>query len=268
MARTRPDQVRQRVVHDRFAAVVDREHQEYRGGCQRREYGVAAEHRRHSADPSVNPAVPNSHDVEHVPGQRRRPLRLHRRLAIAVSCLRHGGRAAYWRRIHRTQRSRPLAGNSPGRYFTVRAGSLVAWNSPTVPGGPPFRIIGAHTDSPNLRVKQHPDRSVAGWQVVALEPYGGAWLNSWLDRDLGISGRLSVRRRLRLSRSPAGPGRRSDPAGTAAGHPSGRGSGVTQVGSAATRQRSVGDRRRRRGRSSGTPRSGPGCRPPTCCRPT
>lgn len=79
----------------------------------------------------------------------------------------------------------------PGRYFTVRAGSLVAWNS----AGPaaPFRIVGAHTDSPNLRVKQHPDRLVAGWRVVALEPYGGAWLNSWLDRDLGISGRLSVR---------------------------------------------------------------------------
>jgi aspartyl aminopeptidase len=79
----------------------------------------------------------------------------------------------------------------PGRYFTVRAGSLVAWNS-GAPGGP-FRIVGAHTDSPNLRVKQHPDRLVAGWRVVALEPYGGAWLNSWLDRDLGISGRLSVR---------------------------------------------------------------------------
>lgn len=79
----------------------------------------------------------------------------------------------------------------PGRFFTVRAGSLVAWNT-TGPDGP-FRIIGAHTDSPNLRVKQHPDRLVAGWRVVALEPYGGAWLNSWLDRDLGISGRLSVR---------------------------------------------------------------------------
>jgi aspartyl aminopeptidase len=79
----------------------------------------------------------------------------------------------------------------PGRFFTVRAGSLVAWNT-TGPDGP-FRIVGAHTDSPNLRVKQHPDRVVAGWQVVALEPYGGAWLNSWLDRDLGISGRLSVR---------------------------------------------------------------------------
>lgn len=78
----------------------------------------------------------------------------------------------------------------PGRYFVVRAGSLVAWDSNAADG--PFRIVGAHTDSPNLRVKQHPDRVVAGWRVLALEPYGGAWLNSWLDRDLGISGRLSV----------------------------------------------------------------------------
>ena len=77
-----------------------------------------------------------------------------------------------------------------GRFFTVRAGSLVAWDS--TPGDVPFRIVGGHTDSPNLRVKQHPDRVVAGWQVVALQPYGGAWLNSWLDRDLGISGRLSL----------------------------------------------------------------------------
>jgi aspartyl aminopeptidase len=78
-----------------------------------------------------------------------------------------------------------------GDYFTVRAGSLVAWRA--ADAGAPFRIVGGHTDSPNLRVKQHPDRFVSGWQVVALEPYGGAWLNSWLDRDLGISGRLSIR---------------------------------------------------------------------------
>ena len=81
----------------------------------------------------------------------------------------------------------------PGHYFTVRAGSLIAWNSGNADDlQDAFRIVGAHTDSPNLRVKQHPDRLVAGWRVVALEPYGGAWLNSWLDRDLGISGRLSV----------------------------------------------------------------------------
>lgn len=60
------------------------------------------------------------------------------------------------------------------KIFTVRAGSLVAWDS----GGDcaddprPFRVIGAHTDSPNLRLKQNPDRQIAGWQVVALQPYG------------------------------------------------------------------------------------------------
>ena len=80
-----------------------------------------------------------------------------------------------------------------GKFFTVRGGSLVAWRSDEADRTGPFRIVGAHTDSPNLRVKQHPDRFVCGWRVVALQPYGGAWLNSWLDRDLGISGRLSVR---------------------------------------------------------------------------
>lgn len=86
--------------------------------------------------------------------------------------------------------------SAPGRYYLVRGGSLIAWSTEGVPdGGPasPFRIVGGHTDSPNLRVKQHPDLVSAGWQLVGLEPYGGAWLNSWLDRDLGISGRLSVR---------------------------------------------------------------------------
>ncbi|WP_024800778.1 M18 family aminopeptidase [Nocardia sp. BMG51109] len=86
-------------------------------------------------------------------------------------------------------------GVRPGdRYFVVRGGSLVAWAEPAqVSPGHAFRVVGAHTDSPNLRVKQHPDLAVAGWQLVGLEPYGGAWLNSWLDRELGISGRLTVR---------------------------------------------------------------------------
>ncbi|WP_375481593.1 M18 family aminopeptidase [uncultured Mycobacterium sp.] len=88
-----------------------------------------------------------------------------------------------------------------GRFFTVRAASLVAWDSTGDPRRS-FRVIGAHTDSPNLRIKQHPDRVVAGWQVVALQPYGGAWLNSWLDRDLGVSGRLSVRDGTGISHRP------------------------------------------------------------------
>ncbi|MFC9892713.1 M18 family aminopeptidase [Nocardia sp. NPDC127579] len=82
--------------------------------------------------------------------------------------------------------------SAPGRYYVVRGGSLIAWAG-TDDATLPFRVLGAHTDSPNLRVKQHPDLANAGWQLVGLEPYGGAWLNSWLDRELGISGRLSVR---------------------------------------------------------------------------
>ena len=97
-------------------------------------------------------------------------------------------RAAGFTELVRERRvARRRAGSSPcGR---------VRWSrgSPRPSRTAPFRIVGAHTDSPNLRVKQHPDRFVSGWQVVALQPYGGAWLNSWLDRDLGISGRLSVR---------------------------------------------------------------------------
>jgi len=82
----------------------------------------------------------------------------------------------------------------PGRYYVVRGGSLMAWSTEQARDATTaFRIVGGHTDSPNLRVKQHPDLSRAGWQVVGLEPYGGAWLNSWLDRDLGLSGRVGVR---------------------------------------------------------------------------
>jgi aspartyl aminopeptidase len=81
-----------------------------------------------------------------------------------------------------------------GRHYLVRDGSLVAWSVPgdTTPTTP-FRILGAHTDSPNLRVKPHADVSRAGVQLIAVEVYGGVLFNSWLDRDLGLSGRVAVR---------------------------------------------------------------------------
>ena len=97
-------------------------------------------------------------------------------------------RAAGYTELAETDR---WTGTDRGRFFTVRGGSVLAWSG--AGHRRPFRIVGAHTDSPNLRVKQHPDRVVAGWQVVALQPYGGAWLHSWMDRDLGLSGRLSIR---------------------------------------------------------------------------
>ena len=84
-------------------------------------------------------------------------------------------------------------GGVGGRYL-VRGGSLVAWSVPDgAPADGSFRIVGAHTDSPNLRIKPRPDTGRAGVRQLAVEVYGGALLNSWLDRDLGISGRLVVR---------------------------------------------------------------------------
>src|SRR5689334_4901149 len=56
-----------------------------------------------------------------------------------------------------------------------------------------FRIVGAHTDSPNLRIKPSAEYAHEGYAQVGVEVYGGALLNSWLDRDLGVAGRVIVR---------------------------------------------------------------------------
>ena len=80
------------------------------------------------------------------------------------------------------------------RAFTVRGGSVVAWDTSTMEGpAAGFRVVGAHTDSPNLRLRPHADLVSAGWQQLAVEPYGGLLRNSWLDRDLGLAGRVAVR---------------------------------------------------------------------------
>ncbi|KDN84319.1 M18 family aminopeptidase [Kitasatospora cheerisanensis] len=84
-------------------------------------------------------------------------------------------------------------GGSGGRYL-VRGGALMAWYVPEGAGpATPYRVVGTHTDSPNLRVKPVPDTGSAGWRQIAVEIYGGVPLNTWLDRDLGLSGRLALR---------------------------------------------------------------------------
>jgi aspartyl aminopeptidase len=80
----------------------------------------------------------------------------------------------------------------PGRYVMVRDGSLLAYSTENSLPTRGFRVIGAHTDSPNLRIRPRPERVNAGFAQLAVEVYGGALLNSWLDRDLGLSGRVSI----------------------------------------------------------------------------
>lgn len=57
-----------------------------------------------------------------------------------------------------------------------------------------FKIIGAHTDSPTFRIKPAPEMVSEGNYIrLNTEVYGGPILNTWLDRPLGVAGRITVR---------------------------------------------------------------------------
>jgi len=84
---------------------------------------------------------------------------------------------------------------APGsRCYVVRGdGSIVVFQIGTaMPAKGGFRIIGAHTDSPNLRLKPLPDVAAHGYKQLAVEPYGGVLLHTWLDRDLSLAGRVTI----------------------------------------------------------------------------
>jgi aspartyl aminopeptidase len=83
----------------------------------------------------------------------------------------------------------------PGdRRFVERGGSLIAFEVGSEgPADGGFRLIGAHTDSPNLRLKPRADVVAQGYRQLAVEPYGGILLHTWLDRDLGVAGRVVLR---------------------------------------------------------------------------
>ena len=81
-----------------------------------------------------------------------------------------------------------------GRYFTTRNdSSLIAWTTPArgALAERGLRMVGAHTDSPCLKVKPQPELHRQGYLQLAVEVYGGALLNPWFDRDLSVAGRVS-----------------------------------------------------------------------------
>jgi aspartyl aminopeptidase len=84
---------------------------------------------------------------------------------------------------------------APGaQHFIVRADTTVV--AFRVGRRPPsqtgFAMVGAHLDSPNLRLKPHAETGAQGYRQLAVEVYGGPILATWTDRDLGLAGRVVV----------------------------------------------------------------------------
>ncbi len=82
-----------------------------------------------------------------------------------------------------------------GYYITRNDSSIIAWRQPAVDAAVNlgWRLIGAHTDSPCLKVKPTPELHRQGYFQLGVEVYGGVLLNPWFDRDLSLAGRVSFR---------------------------------------------------------------------------
>ena len=82
-----------------------------------------------------------------------------------------------------------------GKYFIVRdGGSIIAFvlgQQAITDAG--FRIVGAHTDSPSLRLKPKAAYATEGIAQLGVEVYGGPILATFTDRDLSVAGRVTVR---------------------------------------------------------------------------
>lgn len=84
----------------------------------------------------------------------------------------------------------------PGKYVVTRNDSsiiafVLASDKNDVIARSGIRMVGAHTDSPALRVKPNPDIEKKGYLNLGVEVYGGVLLNPWFDRDLSLAGRVT-----------------------------------------------------------------------------
>ena len=94
--------------------------------------------------------------------------------------------------LHETQAWQLKPGNS---YYVIRGGaSIIAFkvgNQNLTDSG--FRMVGAHTDSPSLRLKPNAAYGSDGLVRIGVEVYGGPILATFTDRDLSVAGRVNVR---------------------------------------------------------------------------
>ena len=79
-----------------------------------------------------------------------------------------------------------------GRYYeTHNDSSLIAWQGAEAAKSQGFKMVGAHTDSPCLKVKPNAIIKKNGYLQLGVEVYGAVLQHSWFDRDLALAGRIS-----------------------------------------------------------------------------
>ncbi len=81
-----------------------------------------------------------------------------------------------------------------GKYYIQRnSSSLIAFQvGSKMPWESGFNLVGAHTDSPLLKVKNESLTKSCGCLKLNVEPYGGGINSTWLDRDLSIAGKITI----------------------------------------------------------------------------
>jgi len=83
-----------------------------------------------------------------------------------------------------------------GKYYVSLGASLYAFVLPaslSTVKAPYFRMIGAHTDSPCLRIKPDAEIVQNGYVKLNAEIYGGPIYSTWLDRPLSLAGRVTLK---------------------------------------------------------------------------
>ena len=87
-----------------------------------------------------------------------------------------------------------------GRYYITRNDSSIiaiqlGQQDPIEQG---IRMVGAHTDSPCLKVKPQPEVACHSYWQLGVEVYGGVLLSPWFDRDLSLAGRVTFKQNEQL----------------------------------------------------------------------
>ena len=108
----------------------------------------------------------------------------------AVAAMSRRLRDAGFEEVERLDPAAMTAGR--GYYMTRQGSSLIAMRAGQGRPKAGLRLVGAHTDSPNLSVKPNPVKGRDGCVQLGVDVYGGALLNPWFDRDLAIAGRVTL----------------------------------------------------------------------------